>query len=534
MSETLGLTWQYVEKWAAERPTQEALVFGGERLTWAMVKEQMDLAAKALLEAGVQKGDRVALLSMARNEFPLTYMAANKIGAVWLGLSPKFSLDELQYIIGDSRPTVLIAISQYLGQDLTQVIETLSAKSDFVKKVLVIGGSAKGAENYHDYIYRKRTEQNGALERRAASIFPEDEALLLYTSGSTGRPKGVVHTHKSIVSNIDVQIKKFYWIGDEPKKVLCHFPINHVAADTEIGFGAIMAGATIVFMDKFDPAATLEIIQKEGITDLGQVPVMFLMEFKEPSFGTTDLSSIRRFLWAGSAAPKIMLDVLSAISAKSGALLLTGYGSTETCGFVTYTEKGDSTETLLSTGGKIAESFELKIVDEHRMELKDGQVGEIAVRGPFVMKGYYNNPKATAAVLDDKGWYYTSDLAFRDERGYIHIAGRSSEMYKSGGENVYPREIEDLIEGHPAVLFTAVIGVPDEMYQEVGWAFVMLMPGQTVTGDELRDLCRQNLSNFKVPKRFFVRPMLPLLASGKVNKVVLKHEALEMMKSEPA
>lgn len=532
MSETLRLTWQYIEKWAAEKPDQEALVFNDERLTWAMVKEKMDRAAKAFLEAGVQKGDRVALLSMARNEFPITYMAANKIGAVWLGLSPKFSLDELQYIIGDSRPSVLLAIDQYLGQDLTSVIETLAAGNDFLKKVLVIGGSAKGAESYLDYVNRERPEQDGALKQRAADGSPEDETLLLYTSGSTGKPKGVIHTHKSIISNIDVQIKKFLWSGDEPKKVLCHFPINHVAADTEIGFGAIMAGATIVFMDKFDPAATLGIIQKEKITDLGQVPVMFLMEFKEPSFWTTDLSSIKRFLWAGSAAPKIMLEVLSSISAKSGALLLTGYGSTETCGFVTYTEKGEATDTLLKTAGKIAEAFQLKIVDEQRRELKDGQVGEIAVRGPFVMKGYYNNPEATAAVLDDEGWYYTSDLAFRDERGYIHIAGRSSEMYKSGGENVYPREIEDLIESHPAALFAAVIGVPDEMYQEVGWAFVMLMPGQTVTENEIRDLCKGRLSNFKVPKRFFIRPMLPLLASGKVNKLALKHEALALMKSE--
>jgi acyl-CoA synthetase (AMP-forming)/AMP-acid ligase II len=285
-------------------------------------------------------------------------------------------------------------------------------------------------------------------------------------------------------------------------------------------------------MEKFDPADTLEIIQKERITDLGQVPVMFLMEFKEPSFRTVDLSSIKRFLWAGSAAPKIMLDVLSSISAESGALLLTGYGSTETCGFVTYTDKGDDTGTLLNTAGKIAEAFQLKIVDEHRRELKDGQVGEIAVRGPFLMKGYYKNPKATAAVLDDEGWYYTSDLAFRDERGYIHIAGRRSEMYKSGGENVYPREIEDLIETHPAALFVAVIGVPDEIYQEVGWAFVMPKPGQSVAEDELRDLCRQKLSNFKVPKRFFIRPMLPLLANGKVNKVALKHEALELMKAQ--
>ena len=307
--------------------------------------------------------------------------------------------------------------------------------------------------------------------------------------------------------------------------------INHVAADTEIGFGAIMAGGTLVFMDKFDPAATLEMIQKEKITAIGQVPVMFLMEFKEPSFGTTDLSSINRYMWAGAAAPKIMLDVLSAVAAKTGAMLLTGYGSTETCGFITYSDKDDDLVTLMQTAGKMADAFELIIVDEDRKPVPDGQVGEIAVRGPFLMKGYFNNPEATAAAIDADGWYYTSDLAFKDERGYIHIAGRSSEMYKSGGENVYPREIEDLIESHPDVLFAAVIGVPDEMFQEVGWAFAMLMPGQEVSEDELKTLCKEKLANFKVPKRFFIRPLLPLLANGKVNKVALKEEVPSLMES---
>ena len=526
---TLKLTWQYVEKWAEERPDTEALVFGEERLTWAMFKKKMDQAAAALLEAGVEKGDRVALLSMARNEFPITYMAANKIGAVWLGLSPKFTVDELQFILADSRPAILIAVDRYLDQDLTPVITRLS-EYDFIKKVLVIGDRTAGAEDYRQFLERRRPEADEALARRAARVVPEDEALLLYTSGSTGKPKGVLHTHGSIIANIGVQIKKFHWEEERPLRGLCHFPINHVAADTEIGFGAIMAGLTLIFMDKFDPAATLAIIEKEKINMLGQVPVMFLMEFKEPSFGSTDLSSINRFIWAGSTAPKIMLDVLGAIASKTGAILLTGYGSTETGGFITYTGKDDGADTLMNTAGKMAEEFELKIVDEKRREIPDGQVGEIAVRGPFLMKGYFNNPEATAAVVDGDGWYYTSDLAFRDERGYIHIAGRSSEMYKSGGENVYPREIEERIESHPAVLFSAVIGVPDDIYQEVGWAFVMLLPGQTTTKEELRTLCKEKLANFKVPKRFFIRPVLPLLPSGKVNKVALKQEVPELLK----
>ena len=184
----------------------------------------------------------------------------------------------------------------------------------------------------------------------------------------------------------------------------------------------------------------------------------------------------------------------------------------------------------LKTAGKIAHPFELKIVDNQRRILPVGEIGEIAVRGSFLMKGYYNKPEETAKVIDPDGWYYTTDLAFQDESGYIHITGRLSEMFKSGGENVYPREVEEVIETHGSVLFAAVLGVPDEIYQELGWAFVMPTPGKNVTEEELLNLCKSALANFKVPKKFFIRPLLPLLASGKVNKMALKDEIREMMK----
>ncbi len=526
--ESLTQTWHYVEKWAASKPDSEALVFEDERLTWKEFKSRTDLIAKALLAAGVEKGDRVAMLSMARNEFLTTFMAAGKVGAIWLGMSPKFTLDELRFLVDDCRPKVLIALREYLGEDLSERVSALIKEFDCLKKVLVIGEPSAGAESFSAFAYQERPELEQALRSRASQVHDDDETLLLYTSGSTGKPKGVVHTHRSIVENIKVEKEKFYF-GEEMRGLI-HFPINHVAADVELGFAGIMAGGFIVCMDRFDPVEALKTIEREKLTVLGQVPVMFLMQFKEPQFAQSDLSSVRQFVWAGASAPKIMIDVLSQVCAKTGATLITGYGSTEVCGFVTYTEKGDPLETLMKTAGKIAAPFELKITDEQRNELPDGQIGEIAVRGPFLMKGYYNNPEATAAAIDNDGWYYTSDLAFKDEHGYIHITGRSSEMFKSGGENVYPREIEEVLESQPSVLFSAVIGVPDEIFQEVGWAFIMTKPGMTVEEDELRSLCKEKLANFKVPKKFFVRPLLPLLASGKVNKIALKEEIKQMLK----
>ena len=518
----LDLTWHYVEKWASEHPDKEALVFGDERLSWIDFKNRMDLIAKAYLDIGVRKGDRIAFLAMARNEFLTTYMAAGKVGAVWLGLNPKFTLDELRYQLNDSRPVVLITLRDFMNNDLSENTRTLMRECPFVKKVLVMGEPFHGAENLHDFVSIQRPELDESLNRRSAEITKEDPALLMYTSGSTGKPKGVLHTHYSIVENIKVEVDKFHF--HENTRGLLHFPINHVAADVEIGFGCLMSGGCLILMDSFDPVSSIKMVEKERVTMLGQVPVMFLLQMKQPDFMTADLSSVEYFIWAGAAAPKLMIDVLSAVIQKTGAGLLTGYGSTEVCGFVTYTEAGDDIDTLTKTAGKIAAPFALKIVDDEHHELPDGEVGEIAVKGPFLFKEYLNMPEETAKAVDKDGWYFTNDLAFKDDRGYIHITGRKSEMFKTGGENVFPREVEEVLESHQSVLFAAVIGVPDEVFQEVGWAFIMLQPGKGVTEDELRTLCNAKLANYKVPKRFFIRPVLPLLPSGKVNKVELKKE----------
>ena len=528
--EALDQTWHYVEKWAHEKPDEEALVFEDERLTWAQFKELMDLTARALLDLGVKRGDRVAMLSMARNDFPIIYMAAGKVGAVWMGLTPKYSLDELRYQVKDARPKVLFALNSYMGMDLTKNVHTLIKECPFIKKTLMLEQAVDGIENYRDFIQGERESGQDALDERAAKIKSEDETLLLYTSGSTGKPKGVVHTHHGIVENIRAEVEYFEF--KEGARALLHFPINHVAAAVEIGFASIFGGATLVCMDRFDPAGSLKTIQDEGITVIGQVPVMFLLQMKQPEFFQTDLSSVTQFAWAGAAAPKIMMDALTGLAARTGARLSTGYGSTEVCGFVTYTAADDDTETLLKSAGRIADPFELKIVDKGRREVADGEVGEIAVRGPFLMKGYLNMPDETDEVIDEQGWYYTGDLACKDERGYIYISGRQSEMYKSGGENIHPREVEDAIELHDSILFAAVIPVPDEIFQEVGWAFAMLIPGKTATEDELKAWCKERLANFKVPKRFFVRPLLPVLPTGKVDKMALKQEVKDMLEKE--
>ena len=228
----LNKTWHYVEKWAEQKPDAEAIVFEDQRITWGQFKDRMDRIARAYLEIGVERGDRVAMLSMARPEFLTTYMAANKVGAMWLGLSPKFKLDELRYLVGNSRPTVLIALREYMEDDLSEMVDAIRKEFECIKKVLIIGDAFVGTESFAEFAGRERPELAESLDKRAAEITPDDEALLMYTSGSTGKPKGVVHTHRSIMSNIEVQNQKFGMREDT--RILLHFPINHAVADTEL------------------------------------------------------------------------------------------------------------------------------------------------------------------------------------------------------------------------------------------------------------------------------------------------------------
>ncbi|TSA55094.1 MAG: hypothetical protein D4R38_01145, partial [Dehalococcoidia bacterium] len=261
-------------------------------------------------------------------------------------------------------------------------------------------------------------------------------------------------------------------------------------------------------------------IQEEKITFMGQVPAMFMLQFMLPDFDSYDLSSLKTIIWAGSAAPESMIQRLS----KTGATLMTGYGQTENAGFITYTKQGDSMDDLIQTAGKCYPPFKIKLVDSKGKEVSQGEVGELWMKGDLVMKGYWNRPEATAETITRDGWLKSGDLATMDGRGYIKIVGRTKEMFKSGGYNVYPREIEAVIEQYPGVAFVTVIPIPDETWQEVGKAYIMPVPGKNVEVEEIRELCKKHLANYKIPKQFEVRPLLPLLASGKVDRRALVEE----------
>lgn len=514
------LLWQCVPRHAAARPGAEAVVCGATRMTWRQLDAAVERTALAFLDAGVARGDRVALLGAPCPEFVTMFLAAGRVGGIFLGLNAKFTFDELRELVAHAEPTVLVTFREHLGADIAARARELAAAVPAIRRVLVIDGG--GADDFATFVDRDRPSLAAALAAREREVAPDDPTLLMYTSGSTGRPKGVLHGHRAILTSAAVESR--HMLADEAGRLLLHFPINHVAADVEIAATSLLVGSTLVLMDRFDPQGSLETIAREGVTMVGQVPVMFLMQMQTPAFATMDWSRVRSIVWGGARASPLLLGVLSRIVAATGARLSTGYGSTELCGFTTYSMPDDSLEVLATTCGRVVPPFEIRIVDDARRPLPVGAVGEVCFRGPTVMLGYFREPGLTAAAIDADGWYHTGDLGRVDGQGYLSLEGRRSEMFKTGGENVFPREVEDVIEAHPAVLFSAVIGVPHEVFDEVGHAFVMPKPGATVDEEQLREHCRSRLVNFKVPKAFVVRASLPLLPNGKVDKKPLRRE----------
>ncbi len=521
MDKFAQLLWHYVDKWSLEKPDAEAIVFGATRMTWSQLADAVNRTARALLALGVEKGDSVAFISTPRPEFIITFMAATKISAIWVGLSPRFSIQETNRILRDCRPAVLITQSRHEKVNLVERALTYSFELACIREILVIGKAPKGMHAFDTFTSERRREMDAALEERKTQASPENEVLLMFTSGSSGFPKGVLHTHKSILSNVRNEKKAFNMSGDS--RILLHFPVNHVAADVEIGYCAVFAGACIVMLEVFDAAKTLQAIEKEQVSIIGQVPAMYMLEIRHPAFGKTRWDSVKTFVWGGSAAPKGMLEALDAICRKTGARLITGYGATEVGGFVTFTKPGDALEKLHETVGTPISNCEIRIVDEHRNPIKTGEIGEVAVRGPMLMKGYLNSPALTSEVIDDEGWYYSKDLGSMDAKGILTLHGRHSEMFKTGGENVFPCEIENVLESHPAVLYAAVTVVSDDVYDEVCHAHVMKAPGAELSAKELADWCKHSLSYFKVPKKIVFHPVLPLLPNGKVDKIKLQN-----------
>ncbi len=509
----------YLDHWAAIRPDAEFLIDGGpaitgRRLTWTQTRVVVDSVATALMAAGMERGDRVAYRSDPRLDFFVHFLAATSIGLIWQGLNPKYTWSEVSYVVADAGPRIVFdgvpGGSDGLGDRLVAEIEG-------VERCIHVDTTG-----WHEFLEAGAGIDAEALADRRAQVQPMDPGFIVYTSGSTGQPKGALLTHRGVCW-CGVTGSTARGAGDE--KIICNLPVNHVGSVSDICCRKMVAGGAIVFQERFDPALVLATIAEEQIGVWGGVPTMFQLCTAHSDFADADLSSVRQLAWGGAAMPAPVLERL--LEATDVERCTTGYGMSETTGGVFCTPPGADLEVTLNTVGVPIPGHEFRIMAAGDRLAEVGESGEVQVRGDWIMAGYWNRPEATAEAIDAEGWLHTGDLVVMRPDGCLSIVGRMSEMFKTGGYNAYPREIEICLEEHPAVRIAAVVGIPDPVFDEVGHAFVVAEPG--TDADVLRDHCRERLANYKVPKVVHLRDVLPMLAVGKIDKKSLKAEATALL-----
>ncbi|MGE5370646.1 MAG: class I adenylate-forming enzyme family protein [Solirubrobacterales bacterium] len=522
----LPLLSEYMKKVAREFPDRPAFIYHDQRITYREFANASERLARYLLTAGVKPGDRIAYIFTPRPEFFYLYMAASQIGAIIVGMSTRHTPDEMRYILKGSEASMIVTLATMYGIDYQERLGQILPECPSVKQIVVVDGPPvlEGAVAFEDTATLEYPEMAKSLAERENQRGPDDGLLIVYTSGSTGQPKGALMTHRNIIHMSLVLVGE---LGVLPEDIwLNHLPMNHVAGATELGASAIIAGSTQV-LEGFAPDKALAVIEKYKVTVLGQVPTMYAMEFALPDYGRYDLSSLRAAVISGAPAPT---ELLRKMVETMVPVCYNCLGLTEVSGLITYTAAGADLETLNQTVGKCAPEFEMKIVDQNRKPVPDGTPGEIAYRGTSVIKEYFKLPDATKAAIDEAGWLYSGDLGFIDDDGNLRLVGRAKEMYITGGYNVYPPEIEDCLMRYPGVMMTACIGVPDPIQGEVGRAYIVPLPGVTLDAAEIQAFLEKHLADYKVPRQYVFREMLPMTLLGKIEKKLLRQEIEDELK----
>ena len=510
---------EFVAYWSRETPDACACVLDDERMSYSELQARIDRLAKALIAHGVVKGDRVATLATPSPAFLICFLATVSIGAIWVGLNPRYRVEELKYILNDSEPKILLTRTSVGERSFKDEIETLMRDVSSLQCAVAIDEGEAIADVVSMGSFEKRGDAvaDSALAAARNAAGGRDPCLIVYTSGSTGRPKGALLHHHG-VARFSVRQNDIWPIT--PLIVLNYFPINHVGCIADISTPVLSAGGTLVFMEQFDPAGALDLIQKERVTMWGSVPSTFQMQLALPDFDSYDLSSVQVIIWSGAAAPETLVTQLMELA----PLCATNYGMTETM-VITALKPVTDFDALANSVGPAFPGVEIKLLQADGAEAPPGEPGEVWVRSEYNLIGYWRHPEASAQSITPDGFFKTGDLAVLRADGNYRIVGRIKEMYKSGGYNVYPREVEMALEEHPQVAAAAVVSIPDPVWQEVGVAFIE--PRGELSLCDLERHCRERLANYKIPKRFVIEPNMPLLPIGKINKVALKKRASE-------
>jgi fatty-acyl-CoA synthase len=522
LGDTIG---DNLDRTASGQPDAEALVEvpTGRRWTYAELRDDVDVIAMGLLSAGMAKGDRLGIWAPNVAEWTLVQYATAKIGVVLVNINPAYRTQELEFVLNQAGISVLVAATSFKTSDYGAMISEVRPSCPALRRVILIG-----TPGWDELVAAGREGERAELARRQAELSPDDPINIQYTSGTTGFPKGATLSHHNILNN-------GYFVGrlcgyTSEDRVCIPVPFYHCFGMVMGNLGCTTNGATMVIPGQgFDPKATLSAVAQERCTSLYGVPTMFIAELNDPDFDSYDLSSLRTGIMAGSPCP---VEVMKQVVDRMGMTEVTiCYGMTETSPVSTQTRADDSLELRVSTVGRVHPHVEVKIVDpETGLTLPRGEPGELCTRGYSVMLGYWDEPEKTAEAIDRARWMHTGDLAVMSSDGYVNITGRIKDMVIRGGENVYPREIEEFLYTHPDVLDAQVVGVPDAKYGEELCAWVTLRDGAPeLTAEAVKEFAGGKLAHYKIPRYVVVVDGFPMTVTGKVRKVEMREKSVELL-----
>jgi fatty-acyl-CoA synthase len=511
---------------------REALVDipAGRRWTYRELAADVDAVALGLLDRGVVKGERVGIWAPNCAEWIMVQYAAAKIGAILVNINPAYGLRELEYVLRQSGIRTLVAAPKFKTSDYAGMIAEARPRCPDLKDVVLLG-----SEEWHTLASRDRADgtaapagDRAALATAQAALSADDPINIQYTSGTTGFPKGATLSHHNILNN-------GFFTGElcrytEEDRICIPVPFYHCFGMVMGNLAATSHGACMVIpAPSFDPPATLRSVEEERCTSLYGVPTMFIAELARPDFTSYDLGSLRTGIMAGSPCPvEVMKQVVDRMHMDEVSIC---YGMTETSPVSTQTRFNDSIERRVSTVGRVGPHLEVKVVDPATgLTVPRGEPGELCTRGYSVMLGYWEQPEKTAEVIDMARWMHTGDLGVMDPEGYVNITGRIKDMVIRGGENIYPREVEELLYTHPDVLDAQVIGVPDEKYGEELMVWVRMRDGASpLAAPDVREFCAGKIAHYKIPRYVHIVEEFPMTVTGKIRKVEMREHSIELL-----
>ncbi|SKA40001.1 fatty-acyl-CoA synthase [Enhydrobacter aerosaccus] len=525
IGETIGAFFDRTVETHRER---EALVVKHQniRWSWSELGRRVDDLAAGLLALGLERGDRIGIWSPNNSEWTLTQFATAKAGLVLVNVNPAYRRAELEYAMNKVECKALILAPSLKTSNYLEIVADLvkDRKLPHLKHIVRLGAEkTPGMLNFDDVAKAGGKAEKAKLAEIGPKLQFDDAINIQFTSGTTGFPKGATLTHHNILNN-------GYFVGEGLKltatdRLCIPVPLYHCFGMVMGNLGCLTHGATMVYpAEAFDPLATLQAVAEERCTALYGVPTMFIAQLDHPEFGKFDLKSLRTGIMAGSPCP---IEVMKRVQSQMHMHEVTiAYGMTETSPVSTQCATDDPVERRVSTVGQVMPHLEIKIVDSEGRIVPCGETGEFCTRGYSVMKGYWNDAEKTAEAIDDGGWMHTGDLATMDAEGYVNIVGRLKDMVIRGGENVYPREIEEFLYRHPKVQDVQVIGVPDQKYGEEICAWIKLRDGQSATPEEIKEFCKGQIAHYKIPRYVEFVDAFPMTITGKIQKFVMREETI--------